>query len=292
MKKLFITVGVTLGLSLTPLLADSLSNSLNGMLHQKKHDTSGMVNLNGVSLNGKPKRHKVARRVFKGRSGKTVIGHYNDGKAVHKSEADKYIRKVTKGKIKDLDMLPKKQRLLVLSDLQKMYEMKHFKSRPETAVIATVDGKPIYKKEANALLKKVTAGKIKDFDKLDKKQQAMLVEDLARPIVLHEAIANDISSEERDEVFKQMWLEKKRATIKVTPDEMLALYENKKAQTLATNPQAQIPPYISLGEQLKSEIIKQKIISNITKDMNISINYDSNESSENLDRIPTIKEKE
>ena len=292
MKKLCITVGVTLGLSITPLLADSLSNSLNGMLHQKKDDTSGMVNLNGVSLNGKPKRHIVKKRVFKGRPGKTVIGHYNDGKAVHKSEADKYIRKVTKGKIKDLDMLPKKQRLLVLSDLQKMYAMKHFKSRPATAVIATVDGKPIHKKEANALLKKVTAGKIKDFDMLDKKQQAMLVEDLAKPIVLHEAIANDISPEERDEIFKQMWLEKERATISVTSEEMLALYENKKAQILARNPQAQIPPYISLGEQLKSEIIKQKIMSNITKEMKISIHYENNESSENLDKIPTIKEKE
>ena len=291
MKKLFITVGVTLGLSVTSILADSLSNSLNGMLHQK-HDTSGMVNLNGVSLNGKPKRHTVKRHVFKGRPGKTVIGHYNDGKVVHKSEADKYIRKVTKGKIKDLDMLPKKQRLLVLSDLQKLYAMQHFKSRPASAVIATVDAKPIYKKEANALLKRVTAGKIKDFDRLDKKQQAMLVKDLARPIVLREAIENDISPEEKDEIFKQMWLEKERATIKVTPEEMLALYENKKAQILATNPQAQIPPYISLGEQLKGEIIKQKIMSNVVKDMKISINYDSNESSDNLDKIPTIKEKE
>ena len=291
MKKLFITVGVTLGLSVTSILADSLSNSLNGMLHQK-HDTSGMVNLNGVSLNGKPKRHTVKRRVFKGRPGKTVIGHYNDGKSVHKSEADKYIRKVTKGKIKDLDMLPKKQRLLVLSDLQKLYAMKHFKSRPDSAVIAIVNGIPIYKKEANTLLKKITVGKVKDFDRLDKKQQAMLVEDLARPIVLREAIENDISPEEKDEIFKQMWLEKERATIKVTPEEMLALYENKKSQILATNPQAQIPPYISLGEQLKGEIIKQKIMSNVVKDMKISIHYENNESSDNLDKIPTIKEKE
>lgn len=288
MKKILITLGVALALSVTSSYADALSNSLNGMLQKK--DTSGMVNLSGISLNGKPKRKKVIRRVFKGRAGKTVIGHYNDGKKVRKSEADKYIRKVTKGKIKDLDMLPKKQRLLVLSDLQKMYAMKHFKSRPSTAIIATVNGKKIHKKEADSLLKKVTAGKVKDFDRLDKKQQLVLLQDLARPMIILDAMEKDVLPEEKEEILKQVWLEKQRAKIEVTSEEMLVLYEKKKAQTLASNPQAQIPPYIALGDRLKNEIVEQKIMARVMKDVNITINYDSNESLNILDKISTTKE--
>lgn len=288
MKKTLMTLGMTLSLSVTSSYSDALSNSLNGMLHKK--DSTGMVNLNGINLNGKPKRQKVVKHVFKGRPGKTVIGHYNDGKAVHKREADKYVRKVTKGKITDIDMLPKKQRLLVLADLQKIYAAKHFKSRPSNAVIATVNGKNVYKKEADAFLKKVTAGKVKDFDMLDKKQRMVLLEDLARPMLIRDAIAHDVSEEEKAQLFKQVWLEKQRADIVVTPDEMLTLYENKKAQILAANPQAQIPPYISLGDRLKNEILEQKIMAKVMKDVNITINYDSNESLEKLDKIPTTKE--
>lgn len=278
MKNLLITLGVTSLLYVTTLSSDSLSNSLNGMLN--KNDSTGMVNLNGLNMSGKPQRKKVVKRVFKGRPGKTVIGHYNDDKVVYKKEADKYIRKVTKGKIKDLDMLPRKQRLLVLEDLQRLYAIKHFKSRPSKTVIATVNGENIRKKEADAYLKTATKGKVKDFDKLDKDQRLMVVKDLARPMVIDQAIGNDVSIEEKEEIFKQMWLEKQRMQIKVLPEEMLALYENKKAQTLAQNPQAQIPAYISLGDRLKNEILEQKIMAIVMKDINVTINYDSNESVE------------
>ena len=278
MKYFLTALGITLGLSVTSLCADSLSQSLNGMLHKK--DSTGMVNLNSININGQHKRKKAIKRVFKGRSGKTIIGHYNDDKPVHKSEADAYIRKATKGKIKDLDMLPKKQRLLVLSDLQKIYAMKHFKSRPSSTVIATVNTMQIYKKDADAYLNKVTQGKVKDFDRLDKKQRLVVVTDLARPILIEDSIKHEISDEEKEQIFKQMWLEKEKSKIKVLPEEMLALYENKKAQILTQNPQAKIPSYISLGTRLKNEILEQKIMAKVTKDINITIYYDSNTSSE------------
>jgi 2-C-methyl-D-erythritol 4-phosphate cytidylyltransferase len=282
MKYVLTTLGVALTVSVTSLCADSLSNSLNGMLKQK--DTSGMVNLNSINVNGKPKRQRPARPVFRGRPGKTIIGHYNDNKPVYKKEADKYIKKVTKGKIKDLDMLPKKQRLLVLADLQKIYAMEHFKSRSPKAIIATVNGMNIRKKEANAYLNTVTKGKVKDFDRLDKKQQQVVISDLARPMVIKDAVNKDISTQEKEEIFKQMWLEKQKASMSVLPEEMLAFYENKKAQILAQNPQTQIPPYISLGDRLKKEILEQKIMEKVMKDVNITINYDINESLETKEK--------
>lgn len=293
MKNTLLLWGVASMLTLSSLSADALSHSLNGMLHNSKKSStsSGMVNLDGLGLGAKKRStgRQTVKRVFHGRSGKTVIGHYNDNKPVYKKEADKYIRKVTKGKITDLDMLPRKQRLLVLSDLQKMYAMKHFKSRPESAVIAIVNGKNLYKKEANAFLKQVTQGKVADFDQLDIEQRRLLVSDLAKPIVIMQAVENDISQEDKEGILKQLWLEKRRASIIVRPEEMLALYESKKAQSLAKNPQAKIPPYISLGERLKYEIVEQRIMSEVMKDVNITINEESNETSENLDTLSIVQ---
>jgi len=346
--------GLIVSILISPLSADILKDSLNNMLHQK--NSTGMVNLNGVGVGKKPKQ-RLKRVVRKSRPGSTVIGKYNDGKPVYKKEGDKYLKKATKGKIKDMDLLPKKQRLLVLKDLQKIYVMKHFKSRPGTAVIGTYnDGKPVHKEEADKYLKKatkgkikdmdllpkeqrllvlkdlqkiyamkhfesrpssaviatvnehnitkkeadtflvkVTAGKIKDFDRLNDKQRLKLVKDLAKPILIKNAAENNLTTEEKEAIFGKIWLERQRKLVSVTSDEMLTLYEAKKTSALAVNPSAKIPPYISMGERLKNEIKQNKVMSALVKDMNITImddtnasvtTIDSNKSLEKLDKIP------
>ena len=299
MKNILLLCGLTCTFLVSSLSADALKNSLNNILNQK--DRAGMVNLNGVGVGVKPKpKRRVVRKVHKSRPGSTVIGRYNDGKAVHKKEGDKYLKKVTKGKIKDMDLLPRKQRLLILKDLQKMYAMKHFKSRPSSTVIATVNGKEILKKEADSFLASITAGKVKDFDRLDQKQRLVLVKDLAKPIIVANTAENNLTKEEKEAIFSQIWIEKQRKQIPVSADEMLALYEAKKAKALADNPAVQIPPYISLGESLKNEILQKKMMSGLLEDMNITISeesntsaemMDSNKSLEKLDKISEIKGK-
>jgi len=361
MKKPFLITGFIVTLTINPLFSDVLSNSLNNML--KKKDSSGMVNLSGINVGGKRKPkvrygNQIVRKTrpsttvighynngkaiikkeanaylkkvtkgkikdldllpkkqrllvlkdlqkmyeikhFKKRPGTTVIGHYNDDKPVLKKEANAYLRKVTKGKIKDLDFLPKKQRLIVLKDLQKMYAMKHIKSRPSTAVVATVNEKPIFKSEADNYLTSVTGGNIKDFDRLDSQQRLRLIQDISKPIVIKEAAENNVTSEEKEEIFKQMWIGKKRKMLNVSSEEMLALYNLKKQKALAVNPQAVIPNYMSLGDSLKNEILEQKIMGNLMKDVNITVNYDANKtvvihdlnhSSVKLDKMTKTKE--
>ena len=299
MKKIIITLGLTSTLIVSSVFADALKNSLNNMLQQK--DSSGMVNLNGIGVGAKPKRKVVKKMVRrKSRPSSAVIGHYNDGKEVHKKEADKYIKKVTKGKIKDLDLLPKKQRLLVLKDLQKIYAMKHFKSRPATAIVATVNGRQIRKISVDNFLSSVTGGNVKDIDRLDKKQQLILIKDFAKPILVAQAAESNLTAEEKETIFTQMWLEKQRASTLVTNDEMMALYEAKKAKAIAADPNAKIPPYISLGQSLQNEILEKKMMSTLMKDVNITISeennethilHDSNKSLEKLDKIANTKEK-
>lgn len=273
MKKILLTLGLTLCFGVGSLSADALKNSLNNLMQEK--DSTGMVNLNGVGVGAKPKP-KVVKQARKSRPASAIIGRYNDGKPVRKKEANAYLKKATKGKIKDLDLLPKKQRLMVLKDLKRIYAAKHFKSRPADTVVATVNGKNILKKTADSFLKQVTGGKVKDFDRLEKKQRRILIEDLARPIVITDAAEANLTEVEKEAIFKQMWLEKQRASIEVTSDEMLALYEIKKQKTLAKNPQAQIPQYLSLGESLKNEILEKKMMAKLLKDVNITVNYDDN----------------
>ncbi len=295
MKNILFIWGLASIFLVSSLSADALKNSLNNILHQK--ESAGMVNLNGVGVGKKPKP-AIQKTAHKSRPATAVIGRYNDGKPVYKKEANRYLKKVTKGKIKDLDLLPRKQRLMVLKDLQKMYAMKHFKGRPSTAIIATVNGQEIYKKEADKYLNIATKGTVKDFDRLDKKQRLVLVKDLARPILVAQEAEKEITSKEKEAIFSQMWLEKQRAQIPVSSEEMLALYEAKKAKALADNPAAKIPPYISLGKSLKNEIIEKKIMQTLTKDAKIVIVEDenlstgitdSNKTLEKLDKIPNIK---
>jgi len=299
MKNILLQCGLTCTFLVSSLSADALKNSLNNILHQK--DSAGMVNLNGIGVGVNPKpKQVIIKNIHKSRPGTAVIGTYNDGKPVHKKEADKYLKKVSKGKIKDIDLLPRKQRLLILKDLQKIYAMKHFKSRSSSTVIATVNGEEIQKREADSFLASVTAGKVKDFDKLDTKQRLVLIKDLAKPIVVKYAAENNLTKEEKETIFSKMWLTKQRKQISVSADEMLALYEAKKTKALADNPTAEIPPYISIGASLKNEIIQKKIMSVLLKDINITIfddnsesmeMIDSNKSLEKLDRISEIKGK-
>ena len=91
MNKILLTAALSLLLSASTVSADILKNSLNNLMNQK--DSSGMVNLDGVGINAKPKRivNKTVKRNSRPES--TIIGHYHDAKPVRKKEADKYLKK-------------------------------------------------------------------------------------------------------------------------------------------------------------------------------------------------------
>ena len=100
----------------------------------------------------------------------------------------------------------------------------------------------------------------------------------------------DISEEEKDALFKQIWIEKQMATVTVDNKEMLDFYEQTKQRALAKNPQAQIPSYMSMGAQIKNQIIEQKIIGTLMKDLKIEIYEDSNVTLDASDTNQTKKE--
>ncbi len=282
MKTSIFSVGLILLQIHTCLVADALKDTLTNLLDEK--NSVDMVSLDNLSITGK----SGSRVHFKKRSANTVIATVK-GHKIRKKEADTFLKEVTKGKVNDFDRLSEKQRRQVIKELVKIYELKHRKSRPPTAVVATVNGVDISKKEADSFLSRVTAGKVKDFDKLDKKQQKLLITDLAKPIIVKQEAYKQLTKKEKEGVLRQVWLEKQKSSIEVSSDEMLALYEEKKTQSLAINLNAVIPPYLSIGKQLKNEIIEKKITQKLMKDVEIEILDDHNQS-KSTRHTPAIQE--
>jgi len=111
MKKFLIFAGASLALVSSPIYADGLKNSLNNMLNEK--ETSSMVDLGSINLNGKP---KPVQPVVKKRSSKSVIALVNGHKLI-KKDADAYLKQRTQGKITDSDKIPPQQRKRLIQEL-------------------------------------------------------------------------------------------------------------------------------------------------------------------------------
>ncbi|MEA3419268.1 MAG: hypothetical protein U9Q90_07695 [Campylobacterota bacterium] len=104
------------------------------------------------------------------------------------------------------------------------------KSRPGTAVIATVDGHPIYKKNADEFLKLASKGKVSDYDMLPKQQQSGLLESLASTVLIEERSKKEVTAEEKNKLAAQYWVSQQMKKISVTDEEAKKFYEkNKKA---------------------------------------------------------------
>lgn len=111
MKKFLILTGVSAALLLSPIYADGLTNSLNNMLNEK--ETSSMVDLGRINLNGKP---KPVQKVAKTRSSTSVIATVNGHKLI-KKDADEYLNQRTQGKVTDSDKIPPQQRQRLIEEL-------------------------------------------------------------------------------------------------------------------------------------------------------------------------------
>jgi len=111
MKKFLFFAGLSTALLVSPIYADALKNSLSNMLNEK--ETSSMVDLGAINLNGKPK--PVQKRVKK-RSSNTVIATINGHKLI-KKDADAYLEKRTQGKVTNSDNIPPPQRQRLIQEL-------------------------------------------------------------------------------------------------------------------------------------------------------------------------------
>lgn len=199
MKKIVTLLGVSSALLFNPVYADQLKNSLTNMLN--KPDTSGMVDLSSINLNGKAK--------------------------------------------------PKK--------------------RSNKAVVATVNGHKIIKQDADAYLKQRTQGKVTDFDSLPPEQRPRLIQELALPLLAADAAKKELSNEEKQAVYTRTWTQKEAMKIQISDDDVIEVYNQLKKQSQENNATQEMPPFDSVKDRLKLQMIEKSLIERLMKKVEIKV---------------------
>ncbi len=145
------------------------------------------------------------------------------------------------------------------------------KTRSSKAVIATVNGHKIIKKEADSYLKQRTQGKVTNFDHLPPEQRSRLIQELALPIIVLDAAEKELSEEEKQAVYTRTWMQKEARKINVTDEEALKVYNQLKQQAQENNATQNIPPFESVKDKLKTQIIERTLVEKLMKDAKIEV---------------------
>lgn len=148
---------------------------------------------------------------------------------------------------------------------------KAIKTRPGKTVIATVNGQNIIKKEADTYLKQRTQGKVTDFDLLPRDQRARLIQELALPLIVAGAAKKELSEEEKQAAYTRAWMQREARKVNVTDEKAMELYNQLKKQAQENNTTKLIPPFESIKDRLKIQIIEKTVIDTLMKDAKIKV---------------------
>jgi len=110
------------GVLLSHLEADGLKNSLHSILNNKSQ--TQLVDLSGLDINAKPKP-LYPQAIHHSRSPSAIVASA-EGQNIKKSVLDKFLFKASKGKVKDFDLLPSKQKKILV---QQYYLPKYISSQ-------------------------------------------------------------------------------------------------------------------------------------------------------------------
>ncbi len=145
------------------------------------------------------------------------------------------------------------------------------KSRSDKTVIATVNGQKILKGEADSYLKQRTQGKVTNFDGLPPAQRSRLIQELALPVIVLDAAKKELSEEEKQAVYTRAWMQKEARNINITDEQALAVYNQLKQQAADNNATGNIPPFESIKDKLKIQMIEKTLVERLTKDAKITV---------------------
>ena len=145
------------------------------------------------------------------------------------------------------------------------------KRRSAKTVIATVNGQEIIKKEADAYLKQRTQGKVTDFDSLPPEQRSRLISELALPVIVLDAAKKELSDEEKQAVYTRTWMQKEARKINIADEQALQVYNQLKQQAQDNNATEDIPPFESIKDKLKIQMIEKTLVGRLTKDAKITV---------------------
>lgn len=141
------------------------------------------------------------------------------------------------------------------------------KSRPETAVVATIGGEDVIKKQVNKYLALRTQGHMTDFDDLPNNEQKLaLINEMAIPLLAAQKAQKELSAEEKNAAMSRFWMQKSLASTEVTDEEAKNAYDKlTKAAKEAAKKQSKEAPKLPKFEEAKREIMLQLAQEKIVK---------------------------
>ena len=145
------------------------------------------------------------------------------------------------------------------------------KTRSSKAVVATVNGHKVLKKEADAHLKKRTQGKISNFDHLPKKQRLRIIEEMSLPILALNSAKKELSSKEKENIFSRIWMQKEASKIKITDEQVKEVYDQLKQRSEENGETNKIPAFESIKDKMKLQMIDKQMVSNLMKNVEIKV---------------------
>ncbi len=142
-------------------------------------------------------------------------------------------------------------------------------SRPATATVATVDGIPIKKKEADKFLALASKGQATDIDLLPKKQKDALINGMAASVLIEAKANKAVPNEMKSKVIAQYWAQQAMAKIEVSDDDAKAFYEkNKKVFKGKDGKQL---GYDKVAQYVKMQVKQEKFNKELMKDAKVII---------------------
>ncbi len=137
-------------------------------------------------------------------------------------------------------------------------------SRPATATIATVDGIPIKKKDADKFLALASKGQATDIDLLPKEQKNALINGMAASVLIEAKAKKEVPEDVKSKLAARYWAEQAMVKIEVSDKEVKDSYEkNKKAFKGKDGKQLpfdKVEKYIQM--QLKQEKFNKQLMKN------------------------------
>jgi len=156
-------------------------------------------------------------------------------------------------------------------DMNTAPKMEKPKSRPSAAVVATVNGENIIKRDADQYIAQRTKGQVTDFDLLPKEQQSMLVKELSIPRLAQLSAKEELSQQEKTAVFTRLWMQKKALENPVSDEHLRGVYDNLKKQAIENKSNKPIPEFNSIKNNMKSRIGEKIIVDKLMEDANITV---------------------
>jgi hypothetical protein len=145
------------------------------------------------------------------------------------------------------------------------------KTRSAKAVVATVNGHKILKKETDAYLSQRTGGKVKNFDNIPANQKRRLIQEISLPILVADAADKGLSDVEKEAIYTRTWMQKEALKLKISDDQVLEVYNQISQEAKDNNNTANIPAFDTIKDKLRIQMIEKTIVGKLMENIKIEV---------------------